>query len=136
MIAPGCRTRYTCVMTIKFAAAILATALICTAALADPAEVVGVDASVTSGTTWRFDVAIAHPETGWDDYADGWRIETGDGQVLGTRPLAHPHANEQPFTRSLTGVDIPGDVNEIMVRASTSVEGWADTAFGPYPLPR
>lgn len=105
------------------------------AAFADPAEIVDVTAS-EGANGWRFDVSVAHGDTGWDDYADGWRIETVDGQVLGERPLAHPHVNEQPFTRSVTGVEIPDTLVQVMIRASTSVEGYADTAFGPFPLPR
>jgi len=38
----------------------------------------------------RFDVTLSHGDTGWDDYADGWRIELEDGTILGTRVLAHP----------------------------------------------
>jgi hypothetical protein len=49
---------------------------------------------------------LRHGDTGWDDYADGWRIETPAGEVLGTRVLHHPHVEEQPFTRSLGGVEI------------------------------
>ena len=46
-------------------------------------------------------VTLAHPDTGWDHYADGWEVVTGDGTSLGLRVLAHPHVDEQPFTRSL-----------------------------------
>lgn len=96
-------------------------------ALADPARVVDVDA--TPGPNgWRFDVTIAHDDRGWDDYADGWRIELADGSVIGERPLAHPHVAEQPFTRSASGIPIPGDTTRVFIRARTSVEGWADTA--------
>ena len=28
-------------------------------------------------------VTLTHPDTGWDDYADGWRVEDADGTVLG-----------------------------------------------------
>ena len=44
-----------------------------------------------------------HPDTGWDDYADGWRVLDMDGNELGMRVLHHPHVDEQPFTRSLSG---------------------------------
>lgn len=96
--------------------------------LADPAEVIAVEGR-QSGETWTFDVTLRHDEMGWDDYADGWRIELADGTVLGERPLLHPHAEEQPFTRSLSGVVIPAGVTEVFVRARTSVEGWGDTTF-------
>ena len=56
---------------------------------------------------WAFHVTVRHPDTGWDDYADGWDIVLPDGSVLKrneddpfTRLLTHPHETEQPFTRS------------------------------------
>lgn len=73
---------------------------------------------------WSFSVTLTHPETGWDDYADGWRVETEAGEVLGTRALAHPHVNEQPFTRSLSGVDVPDGTSTVWIRAKTLVDGW------------
>lgn len=73
----------------------------------------------------RFDVTLSHPDTGWDHYADGWRVELADGTVLGTRVLGHPHVNEQPFTRS-DSIAVPDGVTEVFVRASCNVDGWAD----------
>ena len=97
-------------------------------ALADPAQVVGVTAT-PGASGWRVDVTILHPDTGWDDYADGWRIEAPDGTILGERPLAHPHVEEQPFTRSLSGVAIPRGLDRVAIRARTNVEGWGDETF-------
>lgn len=97
---------------------------------ADPAVIERIEAT-PQGNAWRFDVTLSHGDTGWDDYADGWRVELEDGTVLATRTLLHPHVNEQPFTRSQSGIDIPGDAAQVFVRASTNVDGWADqtTAF-------
>ncbi|MEM7508901.1 MAG: hypothetical protein AAF415_19400 [Pseudomonadota bacterium] len=78
-----------------------------------------------SGSGWRFDVTVVHADTGWDHYADAWRVVGPDGTVYGTRILAHPHVNEQPFTRSLGGVDIPEDVTRVKIEARDSVHGWA-----------
>lgn len=77
-----------------------------------------------SGGTWRFDVTVRHGDTGWDHYADVWRVVGPDGTVYGTRTLYHPHVNEQPFTRSLSGVKIPRGVTEVMVESRDSVHGW------------
>ena len=103
------------------------------AALADPPEITDVEATET-GSGWRFDVTIAHPDTGWDHYADGWRIELEDGTVLGFRELFHPHVEEQPFTRSLSGVTIPDGVTRVFVRARDNVDGWNETTL-PHDLP-
>ncbi|MDJ1006680.1 MAG: hypothetical protein QNJ13_02555 [Paracoccaceae bacterium] len=112
-------------MVSRFALAVLA-ASIPGAATADPAVVEEVRAAEQAGS-WRFDVTLSHGDTGWDDYADGWRVELEDGTVLDTRVLLHPHVEEQPFTRSLSGVAIPEDVAEVFVRASTNAEGWSET---------
>ncbi|UWR11629.1 hypothetical protein [Sulfitobacter mediterraneus] len=77
------------------------------------------------GDLWTFDVTLRHGDTGWDDYADAWRVLDKDGKVLGLRNLAHPHVNEQPFTRSLSGVSIPSNVSEVAVQARDSVGGWS-----------
>ena len=88
---------------------------------AGEADVVGVKVRPDSGDTWRFDVTVAHGDTGWDHYADKWDVVGPDGKVLKTRVLAHPHEAEQPFTRSLGGVFIPPDVAEVTLRAHDSV---------------
>jgi hypothetical protein len=109
-------------------------ALTATAAHADPAQVDGVVLQERSGT-WTVSVTISHGDTGWDDYADGWRIETPAGEILGTRVLHHPHVEEQPFTRSLAGVEIAQDVAEIVVRTRTNVTGWAEGVSDPIEVP-
>ena len=102
---------------------LIALLALSTAALADPATIDAVKPTQTSGG-WRFDVTISHPDTGWDDYADGWRVESEDGTILGTRVLTHPHVNEQPFTRSLSGVKIPDSVSEVGIQARDNITGW------------
>ncbi|WP_136442030.1 hypothetical protein [Pacificoceanicola onchidii] len=92
-------------------------------AFADPPDIIAVDAQ-RQGTDYRFSVTLAHPDTGWDHYADGWRVELEDGTDLGTRVLAHPHVTEQPFTRSLGGIQIPTGVSTVFVRAKCSDDGW------------
>lgn len=92
-------------------------------ALADPAEIV--DATIrNTGDSWSFSVTLRHADTGWDDYADGWRIMDGDENVLGVRELLHPHVKEQPFTRSLNGVVLPDGLREVRIEASTNTTGW------------
>jgi hypothetical protein len=77
----------------------------------------------------RFSVTLSHPDTGWDHYADGWEVLDADGNSLGMRELLHPHVTEQPFTRSLSGVQIPEDATVVYVRARCSVAGWSDQLF-------
>ena len=74
--------------------------------------------------TYRIEVTVRHTDEGWDHYADGWEVLTEDGQVLGHRKLYHPHIDEQPFTRSLGGVEIPQGVHRVIVRAHDREHGW------------
>lgn len=100
-------------------------AIVAPAALhAGQVEIVAVDASPGS-SGWRFDVTLRHADTGWDHYADGWEVRGPDGAVLGNRVLFHPHVNEQPFTRSLSGVAIPEETAHVTVHAHDKVHGWA-----------
>ena len=46
-------------------------------------------------------------DSGWDHYANRWEVLEPEGQVIATRTLLHPHVDEQPFTRSLSGIHIP-----------------------------
>ena len=86
---------------------------------------------VNNGDTWTFHVTVRHPDAGWDDYADGWDVVLPDGTVLKrnaddpfTRLLLHPHETEQPFTRSQSGLIIPDDVRQVIVRAHDIVDGF------------
>lgn len=99
-------------------------ALVPCLAAAHPAHVERV-AARSDGNAWTFSVTLRHAETGWDDYADGWRVVAPDGTILGTRVLAHPHVDEQPFTRSLGGVVIPTGLSAVGIEASTKAEGWS-----------
>lgn len=77
----------------------------------------------------RFDVTLSHPDTGWDHYADGWEVLDANGNSLGVRELLHPHVTEQPFTRSLSGVQIPEGTTVVYVRARCNVDGWSDALY-------
>lgn len=108
----------------RFLAMTLAGLLATTApAAAGEASVTAAKATKTS-SGWRFDVTVRHADTGWEHYADAWRVKSKDGTVYGTRTLYHPHVEEQPFTRSLSGVAIPSDVREVIVESHDNVHGW------------
>ena len=75
---------------------------------------------------WQVDVTLRHDDSGWEHYADAWRVVGEDGAVLGTRTLYHPHVTEQPFTRGHS-VAIPAGRRKVFVEAHDKVHGWADT---------
>ncbi len=106
------------------------TLILCPATIAAADDAVIEDASARpSGAGWSFSVTLSHGDTGWDDYADGWRVVTASGEVLGTRTLYHPHVEEQPFTRSLSGVTIPDGMKEVFIEARTNTDGWGSARF-------
>ena len=95
------------------------------------ADVIQVRAVLEEDGTWTFHVTVSHPDTGWDDYADGWDVVTEVGEVLKasssdafTRLLLHPHENEQPFTRSQSKIVVPDGVTTLIVRAHDLVDGY------------
>ena len=79
--------------------------------------------AVKSGGSWTFHVTISHADEGWDHYADGWGVYTKEGRELGYRVLHHPHVTEQPFTRSLSNVIVPGGVSSVVIVPRDSVHG-------------
>jgi hypothetical protein len=102
-----------------------------TAATAADADVIFVAARQTAVETWTFAVTVSHPDTGWEDYADGWDVVLPDGMVAKpdaespfTRLLLHPHDTEQPFTRSQSGIVIPAAVTQVTVRAHDLIDGF------------
>jgi len=99
-----------------------------TAALADTPTITKVEAS-RAGMGWRFDVTLAHPDTGWDHYADGWELIDEAGNQIAYRELMHPHVEEQPFTRSLRNVMLPDGLRTLWVRAKCSQDGWSTNTF-------
>jgi len=98
--------------------------LFSTATFASEIDIVQVILTNNAGS-WRADVTLKHADTGWKHYADGWRLVDEQGNVLGNRVLYHPHVDEQPFTRSLSGFNIPQDKKIIFVEAHDFERGWS-----------
>ncbi|GJM41331.1 MAG: hypothetical protein DHS20C20_16130 [Ardenticatenaceae bacterium] len=99
------------------------------------ADVLFVSARETAVGLWTFSVQVAHPDTGWEDYADGWDVVLPDGTVAKatendpfTRLLLHPHETEQPFTRSQSNIPIPPEITTVTVRAHDLVDGFGGQA--------
>ena len=109
---------------------LLASTLLSVALPATADEPVVEDASARqTGSTWSISVTLIHPDTGWDHYADGWEVLDPDGNSLGIRVLAHPHVNEQPFTRSKGNISIPDALDHVLIRAKDNVDGWGQTTY-------
>ena len=94
-------------------------------ALADAPRIEGATAH-QNGSSWTISVTLSHADTGWEHYADGWRVLDMEGAELGMRVLHHPHVDEQPFTRSLSGVSIPEGTTKVQIQARDNVGGWSE----------
>lgn len=97
-------------------------------ALADDPQIIDAKAALTS-SGWKVSVTLTHPDTGWDHFADGWRVLDTSGNELGLRVLAHPHVTEQPFTRSLLLKDVPKNLQTLQIQARCLVDGWGSELY-------
>lgn len=77
-----------------------------------------------SGDSWSLSVTVSSPYDSPERYADGWRVLSPEGEVLGEHELGHDHADEQPFTRTQTGLEIPEGVEEITVEGRDLENGY------------
>ncbi len=87
-------------------------------------DVVGAMAILDDDGTWTFSATLSSPYDTPARYADAWRVRDEDGTVFGIRELAHDHADEQPFTRSQSGIEIPDDVAVVIVEGRDQLSGW------------
>ncbi len=100
---------------------LLAAALLLASPLTRAGEADVVDVKVECRSDCTFHVTLRHADTGWDHYANQWEVLTPDRKLIAKRVLYHPHVDEQPFTRSLSGVKIPPGVDKVIVRARDKV---------------
>jgi hypothetical protein len=92
-------------------------------------QVTHVLATEKSSGSWCFDTSVRHNDQGWEHYADGWEVIDLEGNQLGYRQLAHPHDNEQPFTRSQCNIKIPSGISKVIVRAKCNKHGFGGKPF-------
>jgi hypothetical protein len=93
--------------------------------LASEADVVNAEVIRGDDGSFTFNVTVQHADEGWNHYADHWLILDMDEQVIAARKLMHPHVKEQPFTRSLSYIQIPDEVTKVTIRAHCSVDNYS-----------
>ncbi|NJN16256.1 MAG: hypothetical protein HC822_08255 [Oscillochloris sp.] len=87
-------------------------------------DILAVTIEPEAGGTYTIAATVSSPYDTPARYADGWRVLAPDGRLLAERELLHDHANEQPFTRSLSGVVIPPEIGEITVEGRDREYGY------------
>jgi hypothetical protein len=105
---------------------ILVMSLIPLTSYAGKVQVISAEADKISPETYRISATLLHDDTGWNHYADKWEIIGPSGVILATRTLLHPHVDEQPFTRDLSGVKIPENIKKVTIRGHDSVHGYGE----------
>ncbi len=87
-------------------------------------EIVAVEATASGAGTYDFAVTISSPYDSPERYANGWRVLSPDGDLLGEMELLHDHASEQPFTRVQTGVEIPERTTDVLIEGRDLENGY------------
>lgn len=87
-------------------------------------DVIAVEVRTAGPERYDFEVTVSSPHDTPRRYADGFRVADPDGRVFGERKLWHDHAGEQPFTRDLHGVRIPGAARRVVIQARDLLHGY------------
>lgn len=87
-------------------------------------DVVAAEADETDDGIWTFTVTMTSPYDTPERYADGWRVLGPDCTVYGVHTLTHDHADEQPFTRTQSGVEIPDTVDRVTIEGRDQHNGF------------
>jgi hypothetical protein len=91
-------------------------------------DVVAVYVKAAGVGVYNFDVTVSSPYDTPSRYADGFRVSTSEGTVLGERKLLHDHQTEQPFTRDLYAVKVPVATKKVIVQARDQKYGYGGKA--------
>lgn len=77
---------------------------------------------------YNFNVTIASPDLGCNQYADWWEVIDLDGNLMYRRVLGHSHVNEQPFARSGGPVAI-SETTQVYIRAHMNTSSYGSQVF-------
>lgn len=102
---------------------------------ADHPDVVAASLERDDNGSWRLEVTLSSQYDSPERYADGWRVLDKDGAVLGEHTLTHDHADEQPVTRTQSGLQIPDDLDQVTVQGKDTENGYGGATLS-VPVPR
>jgi hypothetical protein len=122
-VLPGPRARRRAVGAL-LVSTLLVIGLPATAAEQRHPDVLAAQVRASGADRFDFDVTVSSPYDTPQRYADGFRVTTTDGRVLGERKLWHDHAGEQPFTRELYGIAIPPAIRRVSIQARDQQYGY------------
>lgn len=93
-------------------------------AYAGEADVIAAKVRRSAPDTFSFDVTVKSNDKSGRYFADWFEVLTPDRKLLARRELLHDHADEQPFSRDLSGVKIPPGIDTVIIRAHHNVKGY------------
>lgn len=96
---------------------------------ADHPDVLAASLQRDDDESWTLKVTLSSAYDSPERYADGWRVMDEDGEVLGQHTLTHDHADEQPVTRTQSGLQIPDGVDEVTVQGRDTENGYGGTTL-------
>lgn len=97
----------------------------CAQAFAGPADIEKAVAERLPDGRYVFVATIRHADVDFAHFADRFEVLSMEGDILATRPLVHPHVDEQPFTRALVPpVTIPSGIKSVKIRAHDKQHGF------------
>jgi len=79
---------------------------------------------VQTGGLYAFQATVGHDDEGWSHYVERIEVASVDGVTIAARPIFTPHKSDSKvFIKSLSNVEVPIGVTEVIVRAVCSVDG-------------
>jgi len=91
-------------------------------------DVINATASCNKQNICNFTATLKHHDTSWKHYANKFDIMVNN-KVIATRVLFHPHINEQPFTRGISGIKLAKNTKSVTIRAHDLVHKYGGKEF-------
>jgi len=106
----------------------LVTALFLAApAFAEEAAITMVAARQVDGL-WQFDVTVEHPDSGAEHMLKAIAVFSGD-TILARIDVPRPSVGFSTVTYRIPGVVVDVGLDEVMLRALCSVDGWSESGI-------
>ena len=87
-------------------------------------DVIRVDITRDADGTHTIAATVSSPYETVDHFVNAITVQAPAGEELARLDLVEAHVDQQPFTETLTGVEIEPSMTEVVVRGHDSINGW------------